>query len=450
MKVLDRQWVSKAPKLTHVPSFDGIRGIGIFGVMIGHSFPVDTLSFAAIVDIFFVISGFLITSLLLQEQRNEGRISLRKFYARRSLRLMPLLYVLLVVVAATALLFKVLDLLEPPYFLSDLAKESAASAVYIHNIVYPTLGGPWLAHLWTLSVEEQFYLVVGVVMMVVLVRGGIRVIAAALVFFILAIQISRGFGITGPFHELAFAVWLQRPDSLMIGVLGAIINARMPDPLSDRTKTVLRCMAWVGVVSIFVTVWASTTFARERLGFKMPFFPGDTNYLATNQDPAPIIQDLLNTPGWRIPFDRIYWVQWGFTVANWSFLMVTFAAFRLKGEWFPNRVTSWKPLVLVGGLLSYGLYLWHYPVQHFTRMIVGTQETGRVGDHYRMNLNPFLQVTLDIAITFMIAIPTYFWVEKKALKLKNRFQVEKSPPAGGVTPKTESPTASPTESPAAS
>ncbi len=425
MKIIDREWKSKAPRLADTPSFDAIRGIGIFGVMIGHSFPLDTLSFAAIVDIFFVISGFLITSLLLQEHRNTENISLRKFYARRSLRLMPLLYTLLIVVGVAALVAKLTIGLDPPYFLSDLAKESVAAGFYVHNIAYPTLGGAWYGHLWTLSVEEQFYLVVGVVMMVVLVRGGIRAITVALIAAIAVVQLSRGFGITGPFHQLAFAVWLQRPDSLMIGVLGAIINAHLKDPLTERTKRVLKIGAYLGTVGIFFAVWSSTSFARNQLGLHIPFWPGDQNYLPPNTDPTPIVTKLVDQQGWRLHFDQTYWMQWGFTLANWSFLFVTLAAFRVK-EWFPNRMISRKYLILIGGLLSYGLYLWHYPVQHFVRIFTGTVDTGRVGDHYRTPLNAGLQMFLDCALPFLLAIPTYFLVEKKALALKNRFRVEKT------------------------
>jgi peptidoglycan/LPS O-acetylase OafA/YrhL len=425
VRIIDREWKSKAPRLAHTPSFDAIRGIGIFGVMMGHSFPIDTLSFAAIVDIFFVISGFLITSLLLQEHRSTDRISLRKFYARRSLRLMPLLYVLLAIVGVAALVAKLTIGIDPPYFLSDLAKESVAAGLYVHNIAYPTLSGAWYAHLWTLSVEEQFYLVVGVVMMVVLVRGGIRAITVALVVGIAIIQLSRGFGITGPFHQLAFAVWLQRPDSLMIGVLGAIINANLKDPMTRRTKQVLKIGAWVGTAGIIFAVWASTSFARNQLGIHIPFWPGDQNYLPPHTDPTQIVSNLVNQPGWRLHFERTYWMQWGFSLANWSFLLVTLAAFRVK-EWLPNRIISRKYLILIGGLLSYGLYLWHYPVQYFLRFFTGTVDTGRFGDHYRMPMNPVLQLFLDCALPFLLAIPTYIFVEKRALALKNRFRVERT------------------------
>jgi peptidoglycan/LPS O-acetylase OafA/YrhL len=434
MAVIDKTWVSKAPKLRHVAPFDGIRGIGIFGVMIGHSFPLDTLSFAGIVDIFFVISGFLITTLLLQEHRTHGRIDLKKFYARRSLRLLPLLYVMLAVVVVAAAFTKQLGLLAgTPYTLSDLGKETVAATFYVHNIFYPTLGGAWHAHLWTLSVEEQFYLIVGIVFLIALKKGGIRVVTWMLVALVVVIQVSRGFGITGPFKELAFAVWLQRPDSLMIGMLCAILNARMADPLSERTKRILKIGGYIGIVGLFVAIWTSTSFARNQLGIKIPFWPGDTYY--TTQ-PEQVINGLLAQPGWRLSFARVYWLQFGFTLTNWSFLLITLPAFRVAG-WLPNKLTSWKGLAVVGALLSYGLYLWHYPVQHFTRIFLGTTNeqchgvvnltTCRVGDHYRITgISPYFQLALDIVLPFLIAIPTFYLVEKKALVLKDRFQVDRA------------------------
>jgi len=424
MKLIDREWVSKAPKLSHVAPFDGIRGFGIFGVMIGHSYPLDTLSFAGIVDIFFVISGFLITSLLLQEQRSYGRIDLKKFYARRSLRLLPLLYVMLVVVGIGGLAAKYAGLLDGTvYTMRELAKETVTAGFYVHNVFYPLLTGPWHAHLWTLSVEEQFYLVVGIFMLVALKRGGIRVVAGILVFLVLAIQLSRGFGFTGPLKGPVLAVWLQRPDSLMVGMLCAIVNANLAGPLSERTKRILSIGGYVGIVGIFVAVWASTSFARNQLNIHVPFWPGDANYVA---DPEATVRALVDQPGWRLDLSGgPYWLQWGFSLSSWSFFLVTLPAFRVP-EWGPNRLMSIKPLVMVGGLLSYGLYLWHYPVQHFTRMIVGTVETGRAGDHYRMDMNPYFQLALDIVLPFMLAVPTYFLVEKKALQLKDRFQVERA------------------------
>jgi peptidoglycan/LPS O-acetylase OafA/YrhL len=402
-------------------------------VMIGHSFPLDTLSYAGIVDIFFVISGFLITTLLLQEHRSHGRINLRKFYARRTLRLFPLLYVTLVIVGVAGVIAKFTGLLDGTvYTLKELVAESAASATYTHNIFFPTLGGAWHAHLWTLSVEEQFYLIVGVTMVVALARGGIRGITAMLVVGISVVQLSRLFGITGPLEVPALAVWLQRPDSLMIGMLGAIINAHIPDPMTERTRRMLKIGGWIGAFGIIAAVWASSSFARNQLGIEIPFWPGDANYAT---DPDAVVQRLIDEPGWRLPMDRVYWLQWGFSVSSWSFLLVTLPAFRVP-EWWPNKVLSWRPLVKVGGLFSYGLYIWHYPVQHFTRMITGTTDhscgavdvvTCRAGDHYRMEgVHPILQLVLDCTLPFLLAVPTYYLVEKKALALKDRFQVDRA------------------------
>ncbi len=428
MKIIDREWVSKAPKLSHVAPFDGIRGLGILGVMIGHSYPLDTLSFAGIVDIFFVISGFLITSLLLQEQRTHGRIDLKKFYARRSIRLLPLLYVLLLVVGVGGILAKYAGLLDGTIFtIGELFKESVTAGLYVHNIFFPTLGGAWHAHLWTLSVEEQFYLVVGIFMLVGLKRGGIRVVTAILIVLIAAIQFSRAFGITGSLPGPALAVWLQRPDSLMVGMLCAIVNAHLAGPLTERTKRVLKLGGYIGVVGIFVAVWASTSFARNRLGVHVPFWPGDANYV---KDPEGVVQRMLDEGGWRLNMaGGPYWLQWGFTLSSWSFFLITLPAFRVP-EWGPNRFLSIKWLVRMGGLLSYGLYLWHYPVQHFTRLIVGTVDTGRAGDYTRLNLNPIAQLVLDVLLPFALAVPTYFFVEKKALELKDRFQVDRSTTVG--------------------
>jgi peptidoglycan/LPS O-acetylase OafA/YrhL len=441
MKLIDREWTSKAPKLSHVAPFDGIRGFGILGVMIGHSFPLDTLSWAGIVDIFFVISGFLITTLLLQEHRGYGAIDLRKFYARRTLRLFPLLYVALFTIFVAGVISKQAGWLEgTPYTLRELTKETAASAFYVHNIFFPTLGGAWLAHLWTLSVEEQFYLIVGVLMVVALVRGGIRVMMWLLVAAIAAIQLSRGFGITGPVPELAFAVWLQRPDSLMIGMLAALINAHLPDPLSERTRRLMRIGGWIGVIGLFSAVWASTSFARNQLGIHIPFYPGDPNYLPDGATTEDVIRPLFDAGGWRLRLDRTYWLQWGFTVVNWSILLICMPVFRVK-EWWPNKLMSVKPLVRIGALLSYGLYIWHYPVQHFIRIAVGTTEEKncvvdgvreiyvqgcRAGDHYRTLLHPVVQLILDVGLPFLVAIPTYLFVERKALEIKNRFQVDKA------------------------
>jgi peptidoglycan/LPS O-acetylase OafA/YrhL len=140
-----------------IPSLDGLRAVSILLVMLAHvngtaNFPsglprwlVDHGSLG--VQIFFCISGFLITSLLLEERRNTGKISLKLFYARRTLRIFPALYAFLLVTAA---LCSLRMLVLPAY-------NYLHAATYTMN--YVSHGAWWTGHLWSLSVEEQFYLV---------------------------------------------------------------------------------------------------------------------------------------------------------------------------------------------------------------------------------------------------------------------------------------------------
>src|SRR6185503_16392845 len=140
-----------------VPSLDGLRAISIALVVFCHmagtrGFPIseaagNILPFAALgVRVFFVISGFLITKLLLAEWSRTGGIDLSRFYLRRTLRIMPPYYVLLVAVAMAASV----DLIRLAP--GDLAH----AATYTSN--YAPDRSWWIGHTWSLSVEEQFYL----------------------------------------------------------------------------------------------------------------------------------------------------------------------------------------------------------------------------------------------------------------------------------------------------
>lgn len=143
-----------------IPSLDGLRAFAVVCVLWGHSSatihsvprPLEqVMRFLPYgdfgVQVFFVISGFLITALLLSENRGTGRISFKDFYRRRAYRILPALYVFLLVVAilwATGLL----KLSPVPL---------VASALFVKNYT-PSGGTWWLGHMWSLSVEEQFYL----------------------------------------------------------------------------------------------------------------------------------------------------------------------------------------------------------------------------------------------------------------------------------------------------
>ncbi len=414
-KLIDREWTSKAPRLTHVKPFDGIRGFGVIGVMLGHSLPFATKSFSAIVDVFFVISGFLITTLLLQEHRDTQRVDVRKFYARRLLRLLPALYAMLAGTVVIAVIIKQVEdpakLIAKGQTLSALAKEMGAAFFYVHNLVYPANNGPWIDHLWTLSIEEQFYLIIGVVALLFIAKGRIKIVTGMLIGLVALIQVSRLFLVAGPAGRAAGAVWIQRPDSLMVGMLGAIASAYLADPIAAKVKQRLSIAGYISIPVLFFSVWASTG-AMRTLGWHHEYLPIDSRG-------KEILSDYL-ARGVRPP--GFYWIQWGNTAAVWSMVIITICAFRVP-EWLPNRFLSIKAWVWTGGLLSYSLYLWHVPVQELMRALAPSLETD-----YRP-----IWVVLAVLMPFVVAYPSYRFVETRAIKIKNRFAVRQPDPVTATT-----------------
>ncbi|WP_410478154.1 acyltransferase family protein [Pedobacter aquatilis] len=142
----------------YYPSLNGWRAIAVIIVIcehlknnIGHSSVYSKIANIFIfgrlgVDIFFVLSGFLITSILIKEKIRTGKINISKFFIRRSLRIFPVLY-----------LYLVCCMLLNYFFQLNIAYLSFIwPLLYVSNIIYTD---PWLAHTWSLSIEEQFYLI---------------------------------------------------------------------------------------------------------------------------------------------------------------------------------------------------------------------------------------------------------------------------------------------------
>src|SRR3712207_1531765 len=147
------------PRLAHMPGLDGLRALAVIAVLLYHAeltwIPGGFLG----VEVFFVISGYLITALLLEERRRQGRINLVGFWMRRARRLLPALYLLLVVTLTFAVVFL-------PGEVAGLREDALAAFGYVTNwylIVgeesyFESVGRPsLLQHLWSLAVEEQFY-----------------------------------------------------------------------------------------------------------------------------------------------------------------------------------------------------------------------------------------------------------------------------------------------------
>jgi len=160
-------------RLGYVPALDGVRAVAITLVVVWHAFHWPVGGFLG-VHVFFVLSGFLITTLLLEERRDRGRISLRHFYLRRALRLFPALFVFLAAYSCVQTVRALM--LEHTVDLSTSLKGVLYGLFYVSNVVQAgglVLGVP-ISHLWSLATEEQFYVLWPLVLVAALSLGASR------------------------------------------------------------------------------------------------------------------------------------------------------------------------------------------------------------------------------------------------------------------------------------
>ena len=406
------RFVSRAPKLGFVPAFDGTRGIGICMVLYEHALADSVLgiySFGPIVDLFFVLSGFLIVTLLLQEDRSNGAIALRKFYYRRGLRLLPSVWLYLVVFIGLTALFA-------REYLGEVLKDAAAAFFYVYNLFYPpgtTIFRPdivaqrSMSQLWTLSLEEQFYLIIGIVIVVCIARRWIRALVVVAVALSLAAQWGRATGHYGP-----FMIAMQRPDGLLLGASLAIANAHWGE-LSQRAR---RHVRWAGGVGLTVAVLTMLSSAHlfNRLG--LPYFEGyPDRYEAFSAD--------VVGPGGRtveryVPNEShggLFFIQFGHTLVIWASLPFVLAMARVK-DWGVSRFLQWRPFMYVGRL-SYSLYIWHGLAIMFAFALV--PDSGSV-------VVDMARAVVVWVLSFALAIPVYKYVELRFQKIKLTFSAEKT------------------------
>jgi peptidoglycan/LPS O-acetylase OafA/YrhL len=199
------------------PVLDGVRGIAIVLVMLSHTgiLPNGYVG----VDLFFALSGFLITSILYEEWDRSGTISLRKFYGRRARRLLPALGVLLLVAL-------IVDVACYPMTGWSLGKKALLSSVFVNNWVAAAGHANELGSLnptWSLGQEEQFYLV-WPLLLIVLLRLRVRPVLVALLLFEAILLLYHNAPKTGLAH--AYQVYYSpeaRSAELLAGCLGAVV-----------------------------------------------------------------------------------------------------------------------------------------------------------------------------------------------------------------------------------
>jgi peptidoglycan/LPS O-acetylase OafA/YrhL len=214
--------------LTYRPELDGIRAIGILLVLAQHiNLPSSTLAGLVGVNLFFVLSGFLITSLLLREQDISGRIDIRNFYERRIRRLIPALVAVLI---ATGVLMVILGRF------GDYPFQAVVSLFYASDIAKAmNLNLGYLGHTWSLALEEQFYLI-WPALLIFLPRRFLAPLTIVGIVVAVALQF-----LLEPDNVLAHFRPDVRADAILWGCLIALVPVALP-----------RWAAWVGLVGVIV------------------------------------------------------------------------------------------------------------------------------------------------------------------------------------------------------
>lgn len=244
---------TRAASMSRIPSLDGLRALSIFLVMALHTmqrmpYHLSPLWYAIFngdtgVYIFFVISGYLITSLLLHEQQKKGTISMRSFYFRRAMRILPPIYFYVAFILLMAWLGRV-----------AVTKIDIFSALFFFRN-YATTSSMWsLEHFWTLSVEEQFYLIWPFVLYFCLRhRPGItgRMIAAKVAIAVILVSpIIRVAAYLSPVPYLHHpGMFHMRADSLMFGCVVALLQGT---PAFERVYAFATKIWWIPPVVIFL------------------------------------------------------------------------------------------------------------------------------------------------------------------------------------------------------
>ncbi|MBI2215507.1 MAG: acyltransferase [Acidobacteria bacterium] len=333
-----------APSLNYIPGFDGLRGIAVLAVIL-HHFGVPGLRGGFVgVDVFFVLSGFLITRILQSRFAKEHRVPFADFYTRRARRILPAFWSMLAMLT-------VVVLLDPRFVSPDTFFHSAGIAfVFLTQwqIMMDDLPGP-LIHLWSLGWEENFYLVWPLLVALAGRKNGwraLRIGATTAVIGLAAIRfVGHWWGIS-PWRWLgAFAYF--RVDAIILGCALALFTS--PSVASTRRRPWSEAVAFAALAVLIAT--------------------------------------------FTVPNKNFFWGG-GFTVVSLCTCVIANHLRRRE----PSSIATLLELSPLRwtGLISYGLYLWHFPVNWWM---------------LQRGLTPPLTALLSFVTSYAIAALSYYTLE---------------------------------------
>ncbi|WP_442599819.1 acyltransferase family protein [Neobacillus sp. D3-1R] len=343
--------------IRYIPGFDGLRALAVLGVIFYHlNIPYTSGGFLG-VTVFFVLSGFLITSLLKWEWEQTGRVDLKHFWIRRAKRLLPAMFLLLIVLNV------VIPFLRPELLLG-LRKDTIAALFYYSNwhYIYQNLSyfelfqtPSLLTHFWSLAIEEQFYLVWAVAILFLFKSIKRKKIIFIFILSGSIISALRMYFMYDPNLDPSRVYYGTdtRIYSLLIGASFALLSPRRK--LSTIAGWILEILGILGIL----VFWMMVAFTNQYDSF---VYQGGMLLLSMTT------AFLLFSLAWRSA-----------VIATW--------------------ILEWKPLKWIG-IRSYGIYLWYYPIILLMNNNINTNGINIV------------KIILEITLIFGIASISYTFIEK--------------------------------------
>jgi len=371
--VTRRSLRSSSPRPTDPTRWDvqGLRAFAVIAVVLYHLWPTRLPGGFVGVDVFFVISGFLITGHLLREVVATGRIGLAGFWARRAKRLLPGAFLTILATGAAVLL------VVPSTLWGQYGRELIASTVYVENWQLAADSVDYLAqgnqaspfqHFWSLSVEEQFYIALPLVLLAALGlarrvrRGSVPPVAVARVVLAAVVVLSLVWSVvqTGTASGIAYFSTATRAWEFALGGLAATLPLSPPRTAPARTVRVVG--SWLGVVGLLLSLFV--------IGPSTPY-PGVAAVL-------PVVS---------------------------ATLVVLFG-----GHSGLQRLGRLAPVAFTGRI-SYAVYLWHWPAVVILPLVIRHELTTK--DKLAILAGSFLVASVT---TLLVEEPLRFSARVKALR----------------------------------
>lgn len=351
------------------PDIDGLRAVAILSVVIFHAFPFWLPGGFVGVDVFFVISGFLISTIIFRSLQ-RGDFSFTEFYAHRIKRIFPALIVVLTACYAFGWFA-----LMPSEF-KQLGKHMAAGAGFVQNFILREEVGYFdtaaelkpLLHLWSLAIEEQFYLIYPVLIFVVW-RVGLNVLTVVLLLGL----ISFGLNISGVRANPTETFFMPQ--------------TRFWELLAGSVLAYLQFFKKAKLAS-WMQQWA--------------FHPVLFRHPPQSLRRGEVLNSVLSVVGLLLLIAAVWFINKSKPFPGYRAVLPVLGAFLLilaGPEAWGNRVVLANRLMVFVGLISYPLYLWHWPILSFARVIEGEIPSRKI----RISA---------VVLSFVLAWLTYRLIEK--------------------------------------